>query len=82
MQINQLAPPAATAHPQPAPADRLEQAFLEEMLKYCGPQPGQGAFSGGAGEDQFASFLNREYAAIMARRMDLGFSAILPGAQG
>ncbi|RJK97341.1 hypothetical protein D3P06_16840 [Paracoccus aestuarii] len=58
-------------------ADQLEQVFLEEMLKYCGPQASEGAFSGGAGEEQFASFLTREHAAILARQVDLGFAAML-----
>lgn len=58
-------------------ADKLEQAFLEEMLKYCGPSPAEGAFSGGAGEEQFASFLTREHAGLLARRIDLGFAAML-----
>lgn len=60
-----------------APADMLEQMFLEEMLKYCGPGALTGAFSGGAGEEQFASFLTREHAAILARRIDLGFDKML-----
>lgn len=59
------------------PADQLEQAFLEEMLKYCGPKPMSGAFSGGAGEDHFGSFLTREHAAILARQVDLGFDRFL-----
>lgn len=52
--------------------DRLEQAFLEEMLKYCNPQGGdKGGFSGGHGEEHFSSFLNREYAALLSLRLDL-----------
>ena len=62
-----------TTRPQPA-ADRLEQAFLEEMLKYCGPRAAEGAFGGGAGEDQFSSFLTREYAARLAAQLDLGLA--------
>ena len=58
-------------------ADQLEQAFLEEMLKYCGPTETQGEFSGGAGEEQFYSFLSREHAGVLAARLDLGFEAIL-----
>lgn len=61
--------------PQPQKlADQLEQAFLEEMLKYCGPKPGEGAFAGGPGEEQFSSFLTREYAALMAQKLDLGLN--------
>ena len=66
-------PAAAAAQPcadRSAP-DRLEQAFLEEMMKYAFPEPKAGAFSGGAGEEQFGSFLTREYAAMLAGRLDL-----------
>lgn len=56
----------------PSPAEKLEQAFLEEMLKYCGPKSVTGAFGGGIGEDQFASFLTQEYAAVLAGQIDLG----------
>ena len=68
--------PVAGARPRAA-ADQLEVAFLEEMLKYCGPTPTEGAFSGGAGEDQFASFLTREHAGMLAGRLDLGFDAMI-----
>lgn len=77
MQITPLsAAPADRAGPGAA-ADKLEQAFLEEMLKYCGPRAAEGSFSGGAGEDQFASFLTREHAAILSRQLDLGFADML-----
>ena len=69
--------------PQPrtsaAMVDQLEQMFLEEMLKHCGPGALSGSFSGGAGEEQFASFLTREHAALLSRRIDLGFGAVLRG---
>jgi len=66
---------SATASAVPRPAiDQLEQAFLEEMLKYCGPSAQTGAFGGGPGEDQFASFLTQEYAATLAKKFDLGLS--------
>lgn len=71
-------------HSMPAPqaahlavADQLEQAFLEEVLKYCGPQASEGGFSGGAGEEQFSSFLTREHAGLLAGKLDLGFAAML-----
>lgn len=50
----------------------LEQAFLEEMLKYAGPSALQGSFGGGHGEEQFSSFMIREYAAGLSDRLDLG----------
>ena len=71
--------PAQTASPQAVVESKLEQAFLEEMLKYCGPTSMKGEFSGGAGEDQFNSFLTREYAASLAGRLDLGLSRSLGG---
>ena len=41
--------------------------------------PSEGAFSGGAGEEQFSSFLMREHAGLLAERLDLGFAAMLEG---
>ena len=74
MQIEMIGVPTVPAPPKIAAMDQLEQAFLEEMLKYCGPGALQGEFSGGAGEDQFNSFLTQEYAGILARKIDLGLS--------
>lgn len=54
------------------PALNLERAFLEEMVKYIIPKSEGGAFSGGVGEEQFASFLNSEYATALSRRINLG----------
>ncbi|NHF73155.1 hypothetical protein [Paracoccus xiamenensis] len=59
-----------------APTARLEQAFLEEMMKYAFPQVGAAGFSGGLGEDQFASFMNREYAQMLATRIELGVEEV------
>lgn len=78
MQIDHYASLPSGTPPSATPADRLEQAFLEEMLKYCGPRAGEGGFSGGAGEEQFSSFLTREYAEIMAQKLDLGFAQLMP----
>ena len=68
--LNPLSPPLKSSPPA---AEKLEQAFLEEMLKYCGPKPEGGAFGGGIGENQFGSFLTQEYAAVLAAKIDLGF---------
>lgn len=70
---------AQTGAPRAVVATKLEQAFLEEMLKYCGPSAMEGEFSGGAGEDQFNSFLTREYAAALAGRLDLGLGRTTGG---
>ncbi len=80
MQVN-LDPQTQIIPARPDPADRLEQAFLEEMLKYCGPPAGKGEFSGGIGEEQFTSFLTQEWAGLLATRIDLGFGAIMAGRQ-
>ena len=60
-------------------SDKLETAFLEEMLKYCGPVARAGEFGGGVGEEQFSSFLTQEYAAILAEKMDLGLGLATKG---
>ncbi|WP_022707081.1 flagellar protein FlgJ [Paracoccus zeaxanthinifaciens] len=70
---------AATAPDRAVAVQNLERAFLEEMLKHAGPAPMEGPFSGGAGEDHFASFLTREHAAVLADRLDLGFDGIVGG---
>lgn len=61
----------------PAPGDQLETAFLAEMLNIAMPDPGAGAFGGGAGESQFSSFLVEQHAAALASRLDLGLAARL-----
>ena len=53
-------------------AKNLELAFLEEMVGHMLPKASEGAFGGGIGEEQFASFLNREYAAALSASFDLG----------
>lgn len=55
--------------------DKLEATFLGEMLKIVMPDGSAGAFGGGAGESQFASFMTDEYANALAARLDLGLSA-------
>lgn len=80
MRLDAIVPLPATPPKAEAVADQLERAFLEEMLKYCGPSTMEGEFSGGAGEDQFASFLTQQHAAQLSRRLDLGFERMLAGA--
>ncbi len=55
-------------------SDGLERAFLSEMLKYAGPKPIEGGFSGGIGESQFASLLSDAYADALSARLDLGLT--------
>lgn len=54
-----------------APAEKLETAFLAEMLKHAMPQGLSGSFGGGAGEAQFASFRTEQLAQSLAQAIDL-----------
>lgn len=55
-------------------ADAFEAAFLAEMLKVAGLGRTPNAFGGGAGEDQFASFLVAEQAKAMVASGGIGLS--------
>lgn len=52
----------------------LETVFLAEMLKSAGMDGRSGAFSGGAGETQFASFLREQQARQMVRAGGIGLA--------
>ena len=58
-------------------AQALESNFLAEMLKATGLGKSREAFGGGAGEDQFSSFLVREYADSMVRPGGIGLAESL-----
>ncbi|WP_424438664.1 rod-binding protein [Planktotalea sp.] len=53
---------------------KLESVFLAEMLKAAGVGETPDAFGGGAGEDQFASFLREAQAREMVRAGGLGLA--------
>ena len=55
-------------------AEKLEAGFLAEMLKAAGLGQTSSHFGGGAGEDQFASFLVQEQALQMVRSGGIGLS--------
>lgn len=56
-------------------AEALEATFLAEMLKSAGfGAAREGAFGGGAGEAQFASFLVAEQARAMAEAGGIGLA--------
>lgn len=55
-------------------AQRLEAAFLAEMLKGTGLGEHRGEFGGGVGEEQFTSFLREAYANEMAKRGGIGLA--------
>ena len=50
----------------------LEASFLAEMLKSAGVGKPRDTFGGGAGEDQFSSFLVREYAEAATQSGGIG----------
>lgn len=72
--------PAAPTRQKPteqqlrAKATELEASFLSEMLKHTGVGKPQDAFGGGAGEEQFSSFLTNEYARLMANAGGIGLA--------
>ncbi|MEN8841835.1 MAG: rod-binding protein, partial [Octadecabacter sp.] len=57
-----------------AVAQSLEAAFLSEMLKSAGIGETPSDFGGGAGEDQFASFLRDEQAKQMTAAGGIGLA--------
>ncbi|NNE78672.1 MAG: chemotaxis protein chel [Silicimonas sp.] len=52
----------------------LEAGFLAEMLKSAGVGEARKSFGGGAGEDQFSSFLVREYANVATDAGGIGLA--------
>lgn len=55
-------------------AKALEAAFLSEMLSYAGVDAPEGAFSGGVGEDQYASFLRETQARAIVEHGGIGLA--------
>jgi Rod binding domain-containing protein len=55
----------------------LETAFLAEMLAHAGLSDTAGAFGGGAGETQFASFLRQEQARLIVDRGGIGLAEMI-----
>lgn len=58
-------------------AEKLEASFLAEMLKSAGLGKTSDHFGGGAGEDQFGSFLLQEQAMQMVKAGGIGLSESL-----
>lgn len=55
-------------------AKALEAGFLSEMLGHAGLGTAADAFGGGAGEEQFASFLRQEQAKQMVEKGGIGLA--------
>ena len=58
-------------------ARALETAFLSEMLSHAGLGATEGAFSGGIGEEQFASFLREAQARAIVDNGGIGLAETL-----
>ncbi|MFN3575406.1 MAG: rod-binding protein [Tabrizicola sp.] len=58
-------------------AKELEATFLSEMLGHSGLGALDGAFGGGPGEAQFASFLRQEQAKLIVRGGGLGLAELI-----
>ena len=55
-------------------AQALEATFLSEMLSHAGLDASEGAFSGGVGEEQFASFLREAQAKSIVDHGGIGLA--------
>lgn len=55
-------------------AQKLEASFLAEMLKSAGMGASSQSYGGGAGEEQFASFLREAQAVEMAKAGGIGLA--------
>ena len=58
-------------------SQQLEAGFLAEMLGHAGFGAARESFGGGAGEEQFASFLRQEQANAMVKAGGLGLAESL-----
>lgn len=78
MDIAPITLPAPTRQDQlKAKAEELEATFLAEMLAHTGLGEMQGAFGGGPGEAQFASFLRQEQARLIAQNGGMGLAELI-----
>ncbi len=77
MKVSALPPPVPTTDKLRSAAVELEAAFLAEMLKSAGLGESRDSFGGGAGEDQFSSFLVQHQARQLAQSGGVGLSELL-----
>ncbi len=75
--IGATTPAAQASDKLRAASIELEATFLAEMLKSAGLGQARQSFGGGAGEDQFSSFLIKQQAQQMARAGGIGLSEVL-----
>lgn len=81
MILNPNALPVAADHPREKAllqaAQNLEASFLAEMLESAGLGRTSESFGGGAGEDQFSSFLIEEQAKHIVQTGGIGLAQSL-----
>lgn len=78
MDIAPITLPTPSRHDQLlAKAEELEATFLAEMLAHSGLGEMQGAFGGGQGEAQFASFLRQEQAKLIVQNGGMGLAELI-----
>ena len=78
MDIPPLTAPPPARHDQlMAKAEELEATFLAEMLAHSGLGEMSGAFGGGQGEAQFASFLRQEQAKLIVESGGMGLAELI-----
>ena len=75
-------PALAAARPRPeaqlrALSQQLEAGFLGEMLGHAGLGAARESFGGGAGEEQFSSFLRQEQANALVKAGGIGLAESL-----
>ena len=58
-------------------SQQIEAGFLAEMLGHAGLGAARQSFGGGAGEEQFASFLRQEQANAMVKAGGIGLAESL-----
>lgn len=77
--IQNSAPPSRQSndHALYTAAQKLEATFLAEMLKAAGLGQTESTFGGGAGEDQFSSFLVQAQAEEMVASGGIGLAEAL-----
>lgn len=82
--LSAVATPQANAPHAASPDDRLmqkakelETAFLAEMLLFTGLGAASETMGGGAGEEQFASFLRTEQARLMVDQGGVGLAEMI-----
>ena len=82
--LSAVATPQANAPHAASPDDRLmqkakelETAFLAEMLSFTGLGAASETMGGGAGEEQFASFLRTEQARLTVDQGGVGLAEMI-----